>query len=353
MGFTSWLRTATQSSQGKRATFRPQLEGLEDRWVPAMLKVTNSLDFGKGSLRYELAQANNSGKDTIVIANNIQTIRLSAELLVTSGVTIKGDGVTLTTSYNFGDPWGQSTRVFEINAAKPVIISGLTITDNGGSDLGGAILNHTALTLNNCTITDSQANYGGAVYNAGAMSLIGCTLTNNSAIGYGGGIYNAGTMTVSSCTLSIDSAYGFGSTGGGIYNVGTLSVSTSVFVWSDIYGPYNDGGGNIFSNSQPQIGSITASTNSVTAGDSLTLTATSFVDANPASTITQVFYYGFSSATSGEMGVLGYFTQARSGVWTFTLSTAGLAPGTYSFYAMAMDSYGVYGPAASVTVQVN
>jgi hypothetical protein len=142
MSFSSWLRNLIRSDPGerirthgssrKRATFRPQLEALEDRCVPSTLRVTNNLDSGSGSLRYEIAHANNSGKDTIVFDKSLLggTINLSRQLDITSGVTIQGPGaglLTLTTNYNFGDPWGQSTRVFEVNASRPVVLSGLTI----------------------------------------------------------------------------------------------------------------------------------------------------------------------------------------------------------------------------------
>ena len=48
----------------------------------------------------------------------------------------------------------------------------------------------------------------------------------------------------------------------------------------------------------------------------------------------------------------GYATQTSPGVWTWTDSTAGWAPGTYTFYARAQDTYGRLSPAVAVTVQV-
>src|SRR5262249_2857245 len=101
-------------------------------------------------------------------------------------------------------------------------------------------------------------------------------------------------------------------------------------------------------------GSFTASPSSVTAGGTVTLTATNITDANPNSWITNVAFYGYNSATNGTLGVMGYFTQSSKGVWTFTFSTAGLAPGTYTFYALVVDNYGVSSSVATAnTVQVN
>lgn len=357
MSFFTWLRNGKPLhacvGRGGRAGFRPRLEALEDRWVPTTLKVTSFSDnpMVKGSLRYEIAHASSSGKDTIVFDPSLRgaTINLYSQLNVNSGVTIKGPGaglLTLTTNYNFGDPWGQSRRVFYVNASRPVVISGLTITDNGVNDAGAGILNYSTLTVSDCSITDSEAGYGGAIANYGTMIVSGCTLSDDDA-GYGGGIYNAGTLTVTGSVLSVDRQWNFGS-GSGIYNVGTMTVSNSTFVWNDIFGSYTDGGGNIFSNARPEIGSLTA--NQV--GGNVTLTATNITDANPNSTITRVLFYGYSNGTFSTQGYIGDFTQTSPGVWTYT--TAGWAPGTYTFFAVAVDNYGVFGAAASSnTVQIS
>jgi hypothetical protein len=326
--------------------------------VPSTLKVTNfsSSATVKGSLPYEIAHASSSGKDTIIFDPSVHgTLTLYSQLSINAGVTIKGPGagvLTLTTNYNFGDPWGQSRRVFDVNAARPVVISGLTITDNGGSYDGGAIRNLSTLTLSGCTVTDSEAGYGGGIANYGTMTVSGCTLSNDDA-DQGGGIYNAGTMTVNGCILSSNRQTYEGS-GNGIYNVGMMTVTNSTFVWDDIYGTYIDAGGNTFSYDWPEIGALTASSYQVTAGSNLTLTATNIFDANPKSTIAQVWFYGYSDGTHGAMGVMGYFTETTPGVWTYTFSTAGWAPGSYTFYAVALDNYGVSGPVASTafTVQI-
>ncbi len=98
--------------------------------------------------------------------------------------------------------------------------------------------------------------------------------------------------------------------------------------------------------SEPQIGSFTASPNPVTAGSNVTLTASNIVDGNPSSTITQVAFYLDSNSDgvldSGDT-LLGYGTQTSPGVWTFTFSTSGLTIGTYTLFAQAKDSYGVFG----------
>ena len=62
MWFTSWLRNwksnpGTRGHSHRRSAaprFRPRLKALEDRWMPSTLTVTNNLDSGRGSLRYEI-----------------------------------------------------------------------------------------------------------------------------------------------------------------------------------------------------------------------------------------------------------------------------------------------------------
>src|SRR5262245_44377267 len=57
-------RRSGHGSPRRQATFRPRLEVLEGRCVPATLKVSSIYDGERGSLRYEIAQAKSD--DTIV-----------------------------------------------------------------------------------------------------------------------------------------------------------------------------------------------------------------------------------------------------------------------------------------------
>jgi uncharacterized delta-60 repeat protein len=101
--------------------------------------------------------------------------------------------------------------------------------------------------------------------------------------------------------------------------------------------------------SEPQIGSFTASANPVTSGSNVTLTASNITDGNAGSSITQVTFYYYDS--HGVKQVLGYGTQSNPGVWTLTF-TVGLAPGSYTLYAQATDSYGVVGDPLALALQV-
>src|SRR5262245_20179601 len=276
--FLSWLRTQTRHAMreaqrtskpaGRHATFRPRLEALEGRDVPSTLTVTSSLDYGPGSLRYEISQANTG--DTIVFNlknSNHGTITLTGgELVIDKSLTIKGKGVTIASQpyettlleYAYG------SRIFEVDGAgTTVAISGLTLTGGGGTresesvtgdphdGYGGAILNFRNLTITSRTPGRNSPPYyaggsgstfdtglrgnrapaaGGAIANFGTMTVSGCTLSGNSTNGFtdglyffgGGGIYNAGTMTVSGSHV-VDNSAG---SGGGIYNAGTMTHSS-------------------------------------------------------------------------------------------------------------------------------
>jgi uncharacterized delta-60 repeat protein len=107
--------------------------------------------------------------------------------------------------------------------------------------------------------------------------------------------------------------------------------------------------------SSPQVGSMTASSNPVAAGNPVTLTAGNITDANPGAAITQVAFYvdsnGDGKLDSTTDTLLGYATQTSPGVWTFTF-TVSLAPGTYKLFAQAEDSYGVFSDPIALNLQV-
>ena len=84
------------------------------------------------------------------------------------------------------------------------------------------------------------------------------------------------------------------------------------------------------------------------AGSSTTLTVSNIQDANPNATITQVAFY---VQINGTNTLLGYGTQTSPGVWNLTF-TVNLAPGTYTLFAQAEDSYGVFGDPVPLTLQV-
>jgi hypothetical protein len=89
----------------------------------------------------------------------------------------------------------------------------------------------------------------------------------------------------------------------------------------------------------------------------VTLTAANVVALNPGSTVTQVAFYQDSNSDgvleSGTDSFLGYGVQTSPGVWTLTFSTAGLTSGTYTLFAQAKNSYGVFGDPFAITETVS
>jgi hypothetical protein len=302
MWLSSWLQKRTSSTPAvnrrPRPTFRPRLEGLEDRWLPSTVTVTNNLDGAyPGSLRYEINYDAQSG-DTIVFDSSLsgQTIALNgADLVLNKNLTIQGPGAGQLTISG-----GSNSRIFEVDGASTTVaISGLTLSGGdarafepsefvewGGSGSnssatpvdgqGGAIFNGGTLTVSGCTVSSNSADLtnninlpadaGGGIYNAGTLTISNSNLANNSVgdaylanVGNGGGVYNAGTLTISGSALSLNDAYGHGSyagggLGGGIENAGTLTVSNCT-----LSGNWAIDGGGIY-NGNRSIANITGCT---------------------------------------------------------------------------------------------
>ncbi len=95
--------------------------------------------------------------------------------------------------------------------------------------------------------------------------------------------------------------------------------------------------------------STTSARFTVVAGSSLTLTASNITAANPGATNTQATFYYFDG--SGNKVTLGPGTQTSPSVWTLN-TTINLSAGTYTIYAQAEDSYGVFGDPFALTLTV-
>jgi predicted outer membrane repeat protein len=281
MWFSSWLRNPKrQASPRKRPTFRPTLEALEERYLLSTLTVLNTNDSRTGSLRADIALAQNG--DTIQFASSLdgQTITLKGELLINKNLTLAGfSDRGLTISGN------NASRVFEAAAGTQVTLSGLTIS-NGmavAGDGGGVLVDAGAvLTVNNSTLSGNSASFnrkgvggqGGAIYNDGTTTVSGSTLSGNSGNGGSGAIYNHATLTVNNnSAVSGNFYYGIvnygtatvsgsavsDNSGSGIANGGTFTVSDSTLSRNSA----TDGGG-IYNNGTATLSGCTLSDNSAT-----------------------------------------------------------------------------------------
>jgi hypothetical protein len=111
MQLFSWLhkwmtgRPYTRRTPARKPTrrFRPQLEALEDRWLPSTLTVLNNYDSGTGSLRAEIAAANLGDTINFAPSLNGQTINLTSGQLVINknllaGCREHGDAISVVES---------------------------------------------------------------------------------------------------------------------------------------------------------------------------------------------------------------------------------------------------------------
>jgi hypothetical protein len=244
----------TSKPTRRKATFRPQLEALDDRLVPAKVTpaptpttwvVTNNLDSGTGSLRAEIAAANPG--DIIDFAPGLagQTIQLTSdELFISKSLTIQGPGAGLLT-ISGGNVW----RDFEVagsNTAGPtVLLSGLTITGGKAHALrsaydgyGGGIVNDngSTLTISGCIVSNNRADLGGGGVgnvNDATLKVVNSTLSGNTASnpsdgGKGGAVYciAGGSMSLTGCSLFDNTSY----VGGAIYVGGTTTTVSGCII---------------------------------------------------------------------------------------------------------------------------
>jgi fibronectin-binding autotransporter adhesin len=218
----------------------------------------------------DYANADPYSGDTITFAPGLTgTIALAQGALpaiTTAGVTIVGPGANVMTINAQGN-----SRILSINPKAAADISELTLAD-GSASSGGAIINHGALGLADCVLSDNTATgTGGAIDNGGTLAMTGCTLSGDTAH-QGGAVYNYGTLTVANSTLSANKAIWNGTsagTGGAVFNYGEFKTgSTLMMANCTIAGNSAYAGGGIYS----QYSSTAKLSNCTVAGNSATFT---------------------------------------------------------------------------------
>jgi predicted outer membrane repeat protein len=273
MGFSSWLQNWTRSrvSRGRTqhrpaaARFRPQLEALEDRWLPSQmsLTVTSPADDGSaGTLRAAIEAADlGSPSDKFTISFAVTgTIDLLTPLPdLNNNIAIQGPGAgSLTVEPAAGASF--ASAIVTVDAGQTASLSGLTVA-NGTA---GGIYNQGTLTVANSAIVNNQSSayhVGGDIANfGGTLTVSLSTISGNSATLSGGGIANfGGTLTVTGCSIYGNSAFA----GGGIANASGLLTVTG----SCIYGnSATQSGGGIDSSGDLTVNESTLSGNSAAFG---------------------------------------------------------------------------------------
>ncbi len=223
----------------------------------------------------------------------------------------------------------------------------MNLLDNGlasaGATIGGFSVNPTTvspgtpITLTASNVTESGATITGVNFYRESNGTSGLQIGSDTLVG-------AGTQNGTTWTLA---------------NVSTAGLSAGTYTF---YAVASDSNGNTSSASSttltvvvPTIGGFTVSPTLAPAGTPITLTATNVSETG--GTIAAVNFYRESNGTSGlQIGsdtLVGAATQNGT-TWTLSnVSTTGLAPGTYTFYAVATDGAGNNGSASSATLTVD
>ncbi|QDT99961.1 choice-of-anchor Q domain-containing protein [Gimesia aquarii] len=245
---------------------RTAAERLEDRTLLTAFTVVNTNDFGTGSLREAIEQANASaGADTISFDASLagQTIFVAGEITISDELTINGLGADQLTLSGNG-----INRHFYINDYDnenlfSVVMNGLTLADgygffNGIHNLsdGGAIFNYESLTLQDCIFSNNYAQVdGGAIRNnSGSLTVVNCSFSENTALNQGGAIYSVGGQLSIVNSHFVDNSANFG---GGIYNIAAfseLTITNSTYSGNEAEwyggGIYNESGSILVTNSE-------------------------------------------------------------------------------------------------------
>ena len=193
MWLTSWLRSRLRSNPSERrrrdgaahprATFRPRLEVLEDRWLPAQIGLTVSslADSGPGTLRAAILTADaGSPSDKFTVGFTVTgTIDLQSPLPeLNNTIAIEGPGASsITVERATGASFG--TAIVTVDAGKTASLSGLTVA-NGNA---GGIVNNGMLTVTASTVSGNTAQFGGGINNGigGNLTVTGSMVSGNTA----------------------------------------------------------------------------------------------------------------------------------------------------------------------------
>ncbi len=195
--------------------------------------VTSHADAGPGSLRQVVAEA--EAGDTIDFAIFGEIALTTGQLSLDRDIVLSGPGRS-----QLGISAGTASRILTIPSGVVAELSGLSFSQGGSDDCcGGAIHNAGTLTLRDCAISGSTAEFGGGIFNShGTLNLVGTTVSQNRGT-FGGGIYNlAGGLSLQNTLLSENTA----SRGGGLFNNGGVLIGSFVGVQSNV-ADGTDGGG--------------------------------------------------------------------------------------------------------------
>lgn len=176
-----------------------------------------------------------SGADTLVLPTGamftLTTARhVDSDLgntglpIVTSPITINGNGSTFTRSSNAGD-----FRILRIESGGALTLNKVTVSGGkANADRGGGILSGpgTSLTVNQSTVSGNVAPFAGGIDSRGTLAISNSTISGNTGLETVGGIGVRGvSATISNSTITGNSA-SFGP--GGLEVDSDLTLSNSI-----------------------------------------------------------------------------------------------------------------------------
>jgi uncharacterized repeat protein (TIGR01451 family) len=243
-----------------RRRFRPAVETLEERLVPAVFAVTSLADSntaGRGALRAAISASNATpgpneidilipgtyqltlnGTATDNSAGELSILNHSVTIVNQSGGIVVIDAGGLTTPERVLDISPTGTAI-EVSITGVIIQGGNTTTNAGG---GIRALQGSSLTLNNDIIRNNKSFFdGGGIYTNGVVTLNGTAVRANTTKLNGGGIATVGGSIVVQ-NNSVIAGNSAALNGGGLFErtAGSITVTDSSVTDNQAAG---DGGG--------------------------------------------------------------------------------------------------------------
>ncbi len=142
--------------------------------------------------------------------------------VITSEVTIEGNGATIARQDNTGDPM---FRLLAVDASGDLAIRDLTLRDGETDHVGGGIFSRGTLRVERSTITGNEAYLGGGgIVSQGDLTVTGSVISLNGGYNGGGGIVSSGTAIINSTAIVANSSQYYG---GALTNYGNMTVTNS------------------------------------------------------------------------------------------------------------------------------
>jgi len=196
-----------------------------------------------------------------IIQDGINAVATGGTVNVAAGTYVENITLNKELALDGSGPWqttidgnddGSVIAAFDVT--DNTTITGFTITNGSGTDLGGSLivgggifLNNSDLILAHCIITDNTAIYGGGIDNENTASptVVNCLFTNNTA-SYGGVVDNFSNCNPEfiNCTFAQNTAT---TNGDAFYNENNCSPTvTNCILWDNSVNEiYNDAGSSI------------------------------------------------------------------------------------------------------------